>query len=293
MMEPTASVVIAAHDEQASIGGTLRALTGEAAPEEFEVVVVCNGCTDRTAAVARQHAGVMVLELAEASKSAALRLGDRHTTVFPRLYLDADVRLTTAAARDLVGALAGDAPAVAGLRADIDVTRATRGVRWFYDFRERLPIFGGGVIGAGVYALNAAGRSRFGAWPDVLGDDLLVFRLFGPEERLLSTRHRTVATAPRDLGEVVRRGVRVRLGNLQLDRLHAGAELEPRPPAGFGAALRDAVRRPGGWPGAVTFVAVTALIRLRVRLGSGGGDWVRTMGEGEAHEPGARTHQAA
>lgn len=293
MIEPTASVVIAAHDEQENIGSTLRALTAEAAPEEFEVVVVCNGCSDRTAAVAREHGGVTVLELTEASKSAALRLGDLHTTVFPRLYLDADVRLTTAAARDLAGALAGDAPAVAGLRADIDVTRASRGVHWFYDFRDRLPVLGGGVIGAGVYALNVAGRSRFGAWPDVLGDDLFVFRLFRPEERLLLNGHRTLVTAPRDLGEVVRRGVRVRLGNLQLDRLHTAAELEPRPPAGLGRALRDAVRRPGGLAGAVTFVAVTALIRLRVLFGAGGGDWGRSTGEGETHEQGARTHRAA
>jgi glycosyltransferase involved in cell wall biosynthesis len=293
MIQPTASVVIAAHDEEASIGRTLRALTAEATLAEFEVVVVCNGCTDRTAAVARGHAGVTVLELAEASKSAALRLGDRHTTVFPRLYLDADVRLTTAAARELVGALAGDEPAVAGLRADIDVARSTRGVRWFYDFRGRLPVFEDGVIGAGVYALNAAGRSRFGAWPDVLGDDMLVFRLFRPEERRVLTRHRTVVTAPRNLGEVVRRGVRVRLGNLQLDRQHRQAELEPRPPAGFDRALRDALRRPRAWAGVATFVIVSALIRLRVWVGTDGGDWTRTTGEGEARERRARTHRAA
>src|SRR3954470_11754775 len=51
------SVVVPAHDEEQVITRCLRALTGGTAAEEVEVIVVCNGCSDRTADVARRFGG--------------------------------------------------------------------------------------------------------------------------------------------------------------------------------------------------------------------------------------------
>src|SRR5438105_4681173 len=62
------SVVVPAHDEAAVIGRCLRALTEGSDPGEVEVVVVCNGCRDDTAASARAAwADVVVAEVPEAS----------------------------------------------------------------------------------------------------------------------------------------------------------------------------------------------------------------------------------
>ena len=47
------SVVIPAHDEEAVVGRCLAALLDGARPGELDVVVVCNGCTDATADIAR------------------------------------------------------------------------------------------------------------------------------------------------------------------------------------------------------------------------------------------------
>src|SRR3954453_3171433 len=89
-----ASVVIPAHDEASVIGRCLRALLAGAEPGELEVIVVCNGCHDDTAAVARAHApDAVVLELPAPSKPAALNAGDAEATRFPRIYLDADVEV--------------------------------------------------------------------------------------------------------------------------------------------------------------------------------------------------------
>src|SRR6185312_1201240 len=49
------SVVIAAHNEARVIGGCLDALLADAGPDDLDIVVVANGCTDDTAAVAARR----------------------------------------------------------------------------------------------------------------------------------------------------------------------------------------------------------------------------------------------
>ena len=72
-----ASVVIPAHDEEATVGRSLRAIRRGTSPGDLEVLVVCNGCTDATAAAAR-HAGPARprIEIAQPSKSEAVRVGN-------------------------------------------------------------------------------------------------------------------------------------------------------------------------------------------------------------------------
>jgi glycosyltransferase involved in cell wall biosynthesis len=101
---PLASVVIPAHNEAAVIRRCLDALFTGIEPGNLEVIVVCNGCRDDTAAVVRSSGHpVQVLELERASKSAALRTGDRVAHTLPRLYLDADVLLSGSSARRVAG----------------------------------------------------------------------------------------------------------------------------------------------------------------------------------------------
>ena len=91
------SVVIAAHNEEAVLGRCLDALLRTARTGELEIAVVCNGCTDGTAEVARGYGeDICVLETPEASKTAALNLGDPAVSGFPRFYVDADVLLPLA-----------------------------------------------------------------------------------------------------------------------------------------------------------------------------------------------------
>ncbi len=81
------SVIIPAHNEEAVIARCLSSLL-EGAPsgtaEEVEVIVVCNGCDDHTAQVAREIAPrATVLEIPVASKVAALNAGDEEAAHFP------------------------------------------------------------------------------------------------------------------------------------------------------------------------------------------------------------------
>src|SRR5690606_41249722 len=93
---PRCSVVIAAHNEAPVIGRTLRTLLAGAEPGSLDITVVANGCTDQTARVAAAVPGVRVVELAAASKPAALNAGDRAAIGCPRAYLDAAIHVTAA-----------------------------------------------------------------------------------------------------------------------------------------------------------------------------------------------------
>jgi hypothetical protein len=271
-VSPVASVVIPAHDEAERVGATLRTLLTGIAGGSLEVVVVCNGCSDGTAEAARAVGGVRVIEIAEASKVAALRAGDAHVQVFPRIYLDADVALSGRAAVAIARALEVDEPRVAGLLPEIRLHNSSPSVRSFYGFRQRLPVFQEGIIGAGVYAMNEAGRARFGVWPQVVGDDQFVLRLFEPNERVTVRDHRSLVEGPPDLKTLIQRGVRVRRGNAELTAGAGGVALAA-PSAGVGGALRSCASQPSAWPGAVTWLTISAWVRILARLRAGGGDW--------------------
>src|SRR6266699_3852507 len=86
------SVIVPAHNEHSVISRTLKTMTARAIPGELEVIVVCNGCTDDTAAVAGNFGPpVRVIETGLAGKTLALNLGDKAATFFPRIYAFVDV----------------------------------------------------------------------------------------------------------------------------------------------------------------------------------------------------------
>jgi hypothetical protein len=183
-----ASIVIPAHNEAAVIERCLRALFDDAGLETpgagpFEVVVACNGCTDGTADVVRGTGlPVTVIEVAAASKLAALRAGDETATVFPRVYLDADVVVAGSALRAVARRLGEGDVLAARPPLRYDAAGASRLVRRYYLARSRLPEVLNSLWGAGVYAVSAAGHARIRPWPEVIADDLYVDRCFTADE---------------------------------------------------------------------------------------------------------------
>ena len=93
------SVVIPAHNEERVIGRTLAAVRLQGAAVH-EVIVVCNGCRDRTAARARQ-AGVKVVVTEQCGVSLARNLGARHASGDSLLFVDADVLLPPGLAQSI------------------------------------------------------------------------------------------------------------------------------------------------------------------------------------------------
>jgi glycosyltransferase involved in cell wall biosynthesis len=246
------SIIIPAHNEAKRIGGNLALLTDGLPAEEFEVIVVANGCTDGTAEVARSFGRVLVVDLPEAGKAAALRAGDAIATHLPRIYLDADVPLSAAGAQSLARAVAQPGIHAATGRRRVVTRGSALPVRAYYAVNRRLPVFQDGLFGRGVIALSAAGRSRFDEFPELIADDLFLDSLFESREKQHLDNVVTTVTAPHRTSQLIGRLARVRSGNRTM-RMAVAAR-----PANNTSWLKDVVLpRPWLWPAGVCYAAVT------------------------------------
>jgi hypothetical protein len=144
---------------------------------------------------------------------------------------------------------------------------AGRLARWYLDVWTSSPHFGPGHVGAGLYALSAEGRGRFGRFPsDEVSDDLFVMRRFAPEERVRADGW-FAPLAPATVADIVRVRRRQLRARWALARAVADGEVAAAEPveAGRGWMVR-LLRRPPRWPALATFVAVTAWADLTARV---------------------------
>jgi hypothetical protein len=182
--------------------------------------VVCNGCSDDTAEVARRaDPRARVLEIAQPSKNEAVRVGNAATDVFPRVHLDADIELEGSAVLALLAPLAdGEVLATAPLRR-VPLAGCSRWVRWYYDVWEALPNVEAGLFGRGVIVLSREAEARVAAQAEILNDDLAMSDAFTAAERRIVTGAVAVVRPARTVQDLVRRRVRVATGNTQAARL--------------------------------------------------------------------------
>jgi len=259
------SIIIPAHNEESVIRRGLHAVLDGAAPGELEVIVVCNGCSDATADVAREFgSAVRVIETDVPSKSNALNLGDDAATRFPRIYLDADVILDLASIRLLAEALRRPGVLAAAPRVDtVFTTDCDWAVRAFYDFWMALPFVREGMMAAGAYAMNEAGRARFGRFPDVIADDGFCRLQFRPDERVEVADAVSRVVAPSRFSDLVKIRSRSRLGVYQLQTRFPELYAAERRSKRYGHTLGYVLKRLDLYPAAIPFILVTVISRLR------------------------------
>jgi glycosyltransferase involved in cell wall biosynthesis len=215
---PIVSIVVPAHNEEGVLAGNLGRLLDGAEPGEFDIVVVANACSDGTAEAARR-AGVRVLETATPGKANALRLGDQACGTFPRVYLDADVVLTAASVRALAEAAARPGVLACAPVPRWDLRGASGVARRLHKVHDALVAPSRALSGVGVYVLTEQGHDRVFPMPDVISDDGLVHRSFAPAERAVVAEAWSLVRPARTVRAHLRRRVRVRQGNRELDAL--------------------------------------------------------------------------
>jgi glycosyltransferase involved in cell wall biosynthesis len=96
---PTISIIVPAHNEEDYLGATLDALNRQDYPN-FEIVVVANGCTDRTAEVAKEKCQRLAT-LEAKGLGVSRNLGARMATGDLLIFLDADTILEPHALRTI------------------------------------------------------------------------------------------------------------------------------------------------------------------------------------------------
>ena len=269
------SVIIPAHNERTSLPGLLSALVASRMPNGLELIVVCNGCTDDTAAVARSVPEVLVIEINEASKRAALIEGNRVAQYGVRAYIDADVVVSQSDLRRLVEAVGRPGTLAAAPQRQLDRRRTAWLVRCYYDIWEWLPQVRTGLFGRGVIVLSAEGGRRVSTLPPMMSDDLLMSEAFEASERQVVEGAEVVIRLPRTTADLIRRRIRVATGNAEMDqRGLRGGESSTSV-----STLIGLVRKHPRLMGKVAvFVAITVVARVRARRAVATGDfstWLR------------------
>lgn len=186
------TIIIPASNEAGWIGPCLDALLAQT-PDAgaMRVIVSANACRDdtvdlahgRSAAFAARGSTLTVIDSAMPGKPAALNRAEAIALPGPRAYLDADVTCSPGLIAALRAALDSDAPRYATGR--LSLAPATSGLtRRYGRLWMALPFHAQGAPGAGLFAVNPAGRQRWQAFPDLISDDSFVRLHFTPDERI-------------------------------------------------------------------------------------------------------------
>jgi len=258
------SIVVPAFNESAVIARTLDAMTSGANRSELDVIVVCNGCTDNTASIARSFGPpVRVIETGVPSKSHALNLGDQAAVCFPRLYVDADVMIGINTIRKLAQRLGrGDVHVVAPT-AHIEFSTCSWPVRAYGNIRSFLPSAKEGVGGSGVYALSEIGHRRIREFPNLIADDGYVRIHFAAEERETVASAMSTVFYPATLKHLIATKTRSHYGSFELARAFPG--LWKNKGKSNTAALLELFKYPWLWHKLLIYCFVMSIAKVRAR----------------------------
>jgi glycosyltransferase involved in cell wall biosynthesis len=189
------AIVIPAHNESDVLPACLDDVIAQDFCGPLHIVVVANGCTDDTAALARRRNAAAqarghrleVIELERPGKAAALNAGDARCPPGIRVFLDADVELSPNAIAAVAARL--DPASGAHLCAPRLLVVPPRNplTRSYARLWGRLPYVSARVIGCGIYAVTREGRARWGAFPDIISDDKFVRLHFSADEQCIAS----------------------------------------------------------------------------------------------------------
>lgn len=271
------SIVIPAYNEARVLGRLLGQLVPSADADEFDIVVVANGCTDNTAEVAASFGPpVRVLSIPVASKREALAAGNRAARGFPRLYVDADVELRAEDARALAAALLRSGVLAAGPERTHAMNGRPWPIRWYYDVWARLPEVQQGLFGRGVIGVSAAGYLRIADMYPFMADDLAASLAFSRDERVIVDGAQVIVHPPLTFADLLRVRTRAAMGVNQIEQTEAAPSSTAR------TRLTDLLtitrHHPLLAPRVTLFLAVALLARPRARstaAQSSSLDWLR------------------
>ena len=150
------SIIIPAHNEEKVIERCLLPISPYIERDGIQVIVVCNGCTDKTAnLVSRTSDRIICIETDTTSKANALNLGDEAAQSFPRFYIDADISISMEAIQATANSL--EEGYLAALR-DVQVVQG-----WLSDVVDELEVGAERIYadaGNMIYTMTVQARNK-------------------------------------------------------------------------------------------------------------------------------------
>lgn len=269
---PLTSLIIPAHNESSVISRCLRRICADARPDEFEIIVIANGCSDQTADTARSFDGVQVIELEEASKIAALNAGDAAATSWPRIYLDADIEISVDSLRALCDTLLSGEYLAASPRFVLEDDDANWLVRSHNRIWRHLPQLQDSLAGRGAYGVSEQGHQRFDEFPDLTADDEFINTSFAAHEKIVIDTARSHVRSARTPSALFQRRTRAFSGVQELSR--ESENDKPTNATGWLDVVRERPQLIKDLP-AYLGLTIAAKINARLRHRRGQSEWLR------------------
>lgn len=263
---PLISIIVPAYNEQVRIRDALDALLAQDLEGWMDVIVIANGCHDRTADVANEYVSefrcmnhrLTVLELPSPGKCAAINAAEERLSASVRIYMDADVTLAPNAVRSMHTALSGGFSHLVAPQICIECGRSWL-TRSFFRAWSATPAVREGVIGAGVLAVSVDGRRRWERFPMIVADDAFVRMHFQPDERCVLQDTYFALRPPEGVRELIEVRSRWRRGGRELEQLQ-DVMLERA-----SRNVQSLMRQPRLWRDLPTYALVNALARMLAR----------------------------
>lgn len=220
LSQSKSTIIIAAYNEASIIRATIRSLVENTELNHYQILVICNGCSDNTEDIIRnEFHTVFCYSIPQASKSLAIRYAESLAPGFPRLYLDADIELNAGDAIALIDfAKKQSAAALIVPASKLDTEQSQNTVKRFYRVWYDTPYVQQLGFGAGAYLLNQLGRDRFTDWPELIADDGFIRSQFLKHEIHVLEQYKVKVKAPKDIFSLIKVKARSKRGNIELKR---------------------------------------------------------------------------
>ncbi|MFU7527433.1 glycosyltransferase [Qipengyuania sp. ASV99] len=286
MPEPVEfSLIIPAHNEESVIARCLKtALSGAPDPPGFEIIVAANGCSDRTAEIARNvMPAAQILEIPEGSKTGAINVANRAASHFPRIYLDADVECEYGSLAALARTLKGPEIMTAAPAIRLDLEHCNALVKAYYSAWMQQPFAKAGKGGAGCYGLSQAALEAVGEFPQIIGDDIWIHTRFPDEQKRMVAQDElgrpvfSIVRPPRTAWQQIKVEARRMIGNAEVKRNYPSPYVSL---ANKGGGVLGSLRSGASPIDLLVFYAIKMMVRIETRLAKSRGsgvEWTRDL----------------
>lgn len=250
LAHPAICVLVACYNEQDNIADTLVSLSRQDYPGPMEVVVIDDGSTDDTQAIARREAARLsrgntrfrVLAMPRnGGKSRALNHGLADTRQGLVVTVDGDSFLRADAMRKLVERFLSDPPGTVAVAGAVLVRNSrrnwlTRAQEWDYfhgiaAVKRMQSMYHGTLVAQGAFSLyTREALEDVGGWPDCVGEDIVVsWALLSTGARIGYCEDACLFTnVPEKLGQFARQRQRWSRGLMEAFARHGKLLVKPR-----------------------------------------------------------------